>query len=191
MESFELPIEQLTEADQRFEYAASPGWWAERACESPEAVSIATQPFRFALGARRVREDVLLAGSLEGAVQLECGRCTRRYSHELREEFRLLLEPVGDHEPEDPEGARSLEERGICLGEDLEAGWFRGPKVRLDEFFGELIALALPIQPLCSEDCPGICPHCGVDRAETQCQCVDEKIDSPFAVLADWKGAED
>ena len=32
-----------------------------------------------------------------------------------------------------------------------------------------------------------ICPHCDVYLPETQCDCVDEKIDSPFAVLAKLK----
>jgi uncharacterized protein len=88
----------------------------------------------------------------------------------------------------DPEGVRGLVENGVSLGEDLEAGWFRGPMIRLDDFFGEVIALTMPLQPLCDEDCAGICSHCGVDLAETQCGCVDERIDSPFAVLAKLKG---
>jgi uncharacterized protein len=99
-----------------------------------------------------------------------------------------MLEPEQGREPTDPEGERGLAESGVCLGEDLEAGWFRGPVIRLDDFFGEVIALTMPLQPLCNEDCRGICSHCGVDLAVTQCDCVDEQIDSPFAVLAKLKG---
>ena len=45
-------------------------------------------------------------------------------------------------------------------------------------------------QPLCSEACPGICPHCGIERTSEPgagCSCEDEKIESPFAVLAQLK----
>ena len=61
----------------------------------------------------------------------------------------------------------------------------------LDELFGEVIALAMPLQPLCREDCPGVCTHCGIDLAVSQCECVDEKIESPFAVLAQLKGGDE
>ena len=104
MESFELPIEQLSESPEHFVYEASPGWWAERSGSSRDIEATAKGPFRFELDARRVREDVLVEGDFEGTVELECGRCTRRYSQPLRDAYRLVLEPVGDREPEDPEG---------------------------------------------------------------------------------------
>ena len=188
MSDFKLPIERLGEKPEAFHFEATDAWWVARgsvACELAERVE---QTFVFDLVARRVRENVLLEGGLSGRVFLECSRCAKRYPHALRDEFRLLLEPVKGREPIDPEGVRGLAESGVCLGEDLEAGWFRGPVIRLDDFFGELVALTMPLQPLCSEGCPGICSHCGVDLAETQCGCVDEQIDSPFAVLAKLKG---
>lgn len=191
MGNFKLSIERLSERAEAYAFEASAGWWAARDTEPRDGLCEVEEPFRFELEARRVREDVVLEGSLAGRVALECSRCVKRYSHALRDEFRLVLEPAGSRTPTDPEGVASLAESGLCLGEDLETGWFRGPLIRLDEFFGEVIALAMPLQPLCSEECPGICPHCGADRAETQCGCVDEKIDSPFAVLAKLRGVED
>ena len=111
----------------------------------------------------------------------ECGRLPMpELISGLRDRVTALQGPVLHQAAE-----RLLEAGG--MPEDLEAGWFRGPRIRLEDFFGEVIALAVPIQPLCSEACPGICPHCGVDRAQTQCSCVDEKIESPFAVLAKLK----
>ena len=191
MADFTLSIERLDEVASPHSFEASAGWWASRDPEPREGICEVEEPFRFELQARRVREDVVLEGQMTGQVALECSRCAKRYSDALRDEFRLVLEPVGDREPADPEGVTSLAESGLYLGEDLETGWFRGLHIRLDDFFGEVIALAMPLQPLCREDCPGVCPHCGADRAETQCDCVDEKIDSPFAVLARLKGGDD
>jgi uncharacterized metal-binding protein YceD (DUF177 family) len=76
----------------------------------------------------------------------------------------LVLSPSKGHQPVDPEGELGLARTGICLGEDLEAGLYRGPVIQLDDFLGEVIALALPIQPLCDEGCLGICSHCGKDK---------------------------
>jgi uncharacterized protein len=187
---FDLPIESLGEEAREFVFEANAGWWQARDPEPRETLCGVEEPFRLVFEARRVGEDVELAGQMQGRVALECSRCAKRYSHALCEDFRLVLEPAGSREPADPEGVAALAARGLWLGEDLEAGWFRGSRVRLDDFFGEVIALAMPLQPLCSEECPGICPHCGADRAEIRCACADEKVESPFAVLAKLKGVE-
>ena len=142
-------------------------------------------PFHFASEAYKSGEDIFLAGSFEGAITVECSRCLRRYCHALSERFRLVLEPAGERHPPDPEAVAALERDGMCLGDDLELGWYRGSEVDLDAYFTELISLALPLQPLCNEECKGLCPRCGVDHNLEDCGCEEElKPPSPFAVLA-------
>ena len=204
MSEFKFLIDRLTDKPQRFEYEAEAGWWAARAgSDDPSDEIQVARPFRFELDASRMGEGVLIAGTFEGGVSVECSRCTRRYVHPLRDTFRLVLKPLkddpwGDGRPQeaiDPEAERAIAESGICLGDDLEAGWFRGPVIFLDDFFAEIAALAMPIQPLCEEECMGLCPHCGMERASSRgseqtvavCGCADERTESPFAVLADWK----
>lgn len=191
MSEFKLPVERLGEKPEHFRFEASGDWWRGRSGEGEGADPEVESPFGFDLEVVRVGENLLLEGRVEGRIVVECSRCAKRYPHALRDEFRLLLEPAKGREPEDPEGLRGLAERGLCLGDDLEAGWYRGPVIRLDDLFGEVIALSMPLQPLCSEDCPGVCSHCGVDLAETQCDCVDTEIDSPFAVLAKLRKGTD
>jgi uncharacterized protein len=36
----------------------------------------------------------------------------------------------------------------------------------------DAIVLDLPMAPLCREDCRGLCPQCGADRNESECECV-------------------
>jgi len=127
---------------------------------------------------------VYLEGSVVGAIELECSRCLARYRHGLHEPFRLILEPVGTRSPADPEAAEALRRDGVCLGDEIEAGWFRGDEIDLGGFFREMISLALPVKPLCDEDCPGLCPLCGIELGKTKCDCREAKPDSPFAVLA-------
>ena len=38
-------------------------------------------------------------------------------------------------------------------------GWFQGHEIDLGDFFREVLTLALPVQPLCREDCRGLCPQ--------------------------------
>ncbi len=71
----------------------------------------------------------------------------------------------------------------VWLGDELETGWYRDPEIELGSLFLELIALALPVQPLCRDDCPGLCPACGAELAAGSCGCVKKTSASPFAVL--------
>lgn len=196
--------------EDQYSFEVSGEWWESRQAESElESASIET-PFCFEVRAAAQGEAVEITGELTGCVALECSRCAKRYSHPLRESFRLVLESAKSMGREsaaveklDPEGAQALAEHGLCLGEDLEAGWYKGPVIGLDDFLGEVIALSMPLQPLCSEACPGVCPHCGAERvagnraesgtesATPTCDCEDEKIESPFAVLAALKTNKD
>ena len=188
MSDFKIQVDQLSEKAQDFQFHASGDWWVGRESDRGEQEREVADGFDFRIEVSRSRDDVLISGDLQANVALECSRCAKRYSHALRDTFRLALEPAKGREPNDLEGVKGLAQSGVWLGEDLEAGWYRGPFIRLDDFFGEVVALAMPLQPLCSENCPGICSHCGADLAKTRCDCEDERIDSPFAVLAKLKG---
>lgn len=48
------------------------------------------------------------------------------------------------------------------------------------------IVLSLPMSLLCKEDCKGLCPKCGCDLNEQQCDC-DTTRDNPFSVLKNLK----
>lgn len=45
------------------------------------------------------------------------------------------------------------------------------------------IGLLLPMQPLCREDCAGLCPCCGVDRNQSSCDCAREAVDPRWEKL--------
>jgi uncharacterized protein len=177
-------VDHLTATPTAFVFAGDSAWWS--AAMPPErGLPLAlTQPLRFALQAHRMGEDVYLEGTAEGSLELECSRCLARYRHRLREPFRLVLEAVGERTPSDPEAAAALSRYGVGLGDELETGWFRGSELDLGGFFLEVIALTLPVKPLCRDDCPGLCPRCGAELGAGPCGCEEPRSDSPFAVLA-------
>lgn len=54
----------------------------------------------------------------------------------------------------------------------------------LGELVNDYAVLAIPISPVCSPDCKGLCPVCGVNRNETDCgHHTDDSGESPFAML--------
>lgn len=177
-----LHLDRLTASPEELHLELPPEWWQEHGAAEGEAVC-ATEPFYFDLRASCMGDEIHIEGALRSGVTAECSRCLARYGHALRDSFRLLLEPVGDRVPEDPEDARALARDGLWLGNELEAGWYQGSEIRLDALFAEVISLALPVQPLCRDDCRGLCPRCGADRNENACGCEPSRPESPFAVL--------
>ncbi len=185
MQTMKIQIDKLEATPTAHVFEASPAWWQEQVIEARDLGHQVEGPFVFETQAYQVGEEVFLGGTFRGTIEVECGRCLQRYRHALCESFRLVLESAGERQPPDPDGVIALARDGMCLAEELELGWYRGQVICLDAFFTELISLALPLQPICRETCKGLCPHCGVDRNQTDCDCEEVKRPpSPFAALA-------
>ena len=181
-------VDRVTDTPTRHEFAATADWWRHWTQGAADVADAIGEPVACRVDVHRMGEDLFLDGALEGEIQLECGRCLARYRAPIREPFRMLLEPAGARVPADPETAGALARDGVCLSDELESGWFQGSEIDLSALFHEVIALGLPVQPLCREDCKGLCPRCGVDRNETTCECVETNPASPFAVLQALRG---
>jgi len=165
-------------------------WWGAAVDAVSELAGADRPSFHFETRAHRMGADVYVDGMISGEVELGCSRCLARYRQRLREPFRLVLEPAGDRVPADPEAAAALARDGVCLADELETGWFRGREFDLGAFFLEVVTLALPVQPLCREECAGLCPRCGVDRNLESCRCHEEPVSRPFAALARLRGGK-
>lgn len=176
-------LDRLTDSPRRYDFDAEPAWWEEARATLPELRDAERDAFHFEITAYRMGQDVYLEGEVRGVLSLECGRCLARYASPLRESLRLVLEPAGDRVPAEPAAAEALARDGMCTGDDIETGWFRGREIDLGPFLLEVVTLAVPVQPLCREDCRGLCPCCGADRNETACGCEEAKPASPFAAL--------
>lgn len=119
-----------------------------------------------AVDVQQAGADVLVQGTLEGAVELPCRRCLARARVDIVEPLTLLFrEGAG----EEDEGLQPLPARAHEL--DL------GPAVR------EHWLLAAPQFALCAEECRGLCPHCGQDLNEGACDCQPEQRDERWAAL--------
>jgi uncharacterized protein len=177
-------VDRLTDTPALFEFEGDTTWWRSRMPPQRGVPDELGEAFRIVCRAHHMGRDLYLEGQVEGSLELECSRCLARYRHALREPFRLVLEPAGDRIPADPEQAAALARDGVCVGEEFETGWFRGREIHLEAISHEVVSLALPVKPLCREDCAGLCPQCGVDRNQKSCDCGEQKPRSPFAALA-------
>jgi len=55
--------------------------------------------------------------------------------------------------------------------EDINTAFYRDGSIDLGEMIHEQLYLALPMKPLCREDCKGLCPLCGANWNTTTCTC--------------------
>jgi len=122
--------------------------------------------------------DILVRGHLEGTLQVICSRCLVAYSHPVEADFDLLLAPAPT--------AAGREEEELSRA-DLDVDYYTGEVVNLENILREQVLLTLPLKPLCSETCQGICPRCGADLNRETCQCAEKESDSPFAILKNIK----
>lgn len=130
----------------------------------------------------RAYDMIEIEGGVETEVVLACSRCLGAYTAPLRETFALTfaeeLPQVDDEDGE--EGVElSAEEMGIVLLE--------GDSIDLTEPLLENVLVALPLQPLCSDDCKGLCPHCGIDLNQGSCSCEEPQFDTRFSALKNFK----
>ncbi|HEU4568839.1 MAG TPA: DUF177 domain-containing protein [Marmoricola sp.] len=116
-----------------------------------------------------VMEGVLVTGSAEAALEGECVRCLEPIDDTVTVDFQeLFLYDDGEDPADDQEDDVNRLEGDLL---DLE------PVVR------DAVVLALPFQPLCRDDCPGLCAECGARLADDPGHRHDEAVDPRWAAL--------
>jgi uncharacterized protein len=122
-------------------------------------------PIQFELRLEAVVEGVLVTGTAYGRVVGECARCLTG----LEEEFLADIQELYVYPESD--------------AEDDEAGRMEGDLIDLEPVLRDQVVLALPFQPLCTDDCPGLCPECGVRLADEPGHRHEERTDPRWAAL--------
>jgi uncharacterized protein len=93
-----------------------------------------------------VMEGVLVSGTATAPLSGECGRCLEAVSDTLTVELQELF-------------AYAETEAGPA--EDEEVSLMEGDLLDLEPVLRDAVVLALPLTPLCREDCAGLCVECG------------------------------
>ena len=123
-----------------------------------------------------VMEGVLVTGTARTHVKGECVRCLDDLEQDLEVEFQELFvypeKKRRDGRPHQGEGDEA-EADEYELQDDL---------VDLEPVVRDAVVLALPFQPVCSEDCPGLCPQCGVHLSEDP-EHMHDSVDPRWAAL--------
>ncbi|WP_345511311.1 YceD family protein [Phytohabitans houttuyneae] len=116
-----------------------------------------------------VSEGVLVSGTASAPTAGECGRCLRPISDSVVVPIQELY--AYEHSTTDE-----------TTDED-EVGRLQGDLVDLEPALRDAVVLALPVTPLCRDDCPGLCPECGVHWDELPAGHSHEQVDPRWAAL--------
>ncbi len=130
-------------------------------------------PVELDLRLEAVMDGVLVTGSAAVGLRGECVRCLDVIEDEMSPTFQeLYLYDDGDQSP-----------TGDQDDADDEASRLRGDLLDLEPVLRDAVVLALPFQPLCDEDCPGLCPACGARLADDPDHAHEAPIDPRWAAL--------
>ena len=122
----------------------------------------------------KTSEGHLLVGRLEYEQTLACPRCLKPTAALVEADISLLAVPrssepmVGEVELED---------------EDMNILFVDNDELDTEPILIEQLQLNIPMRKLCREDCRGLCPTCGVDRNEKNCDCEERTVDSRWDAL--------
>ena len=117
---------------------------------------------------------LLLEGRVQGLLKGQCSRCLEEVEQKLDFNFSEKLLYIADQSRfSDWEFGEVEEEYTIYDGDIFD----------FTDLLVENIIDELPSKILCREDCQGLCPHCGHNLNEGQCDCVFEDIDPRLAIL--------
>jgi uncharacterized protein len=147
MAEFVLKVHDIDDRGKDYEFPLTAGWLDSALSETPLRRNPAAPEGSFHLHAQRNGQEILVRGQLQAELLVECSRCLGDTALHVHAPLTALLSSgPDDADPEDVE----LSE------EDLDRARFVGNEVILDELVREHLVLEAPMQPLCSEECPGI-----------------------------------
>jgi len=135
-------------------------------------------PVELDLRLEAVMEGVLVTGSARAELEGECARCLVPLDDEIDVRFQELF-VYDDHQRHQAD--EDLDDETSRLEDDL---------LDLEPLLRDAVVLALPFQPLCSEDCPGLCTECGARLADDPGHTHGPAVDPRWAGLAELKQDE-
>jgi uncharacterized protein len=131
-------------------------------------------PVGLAFEIHKDKDKFRLVGTVATELELPCSRCLELLRLPIAAPFDLRYLPASE--------ASTDVEREVGR-EDLETSYYRNDEIDLNELLREQFYLALPMKPLCRDDCRGLCTQCGTNLNTGTCDCAPVWEDPRLAAL--------
>ena len=116
----------------------------------------------------RTDNGILVEGKLIGNIGLTCGRCLSEFRYDLNLIIEEVFYPTTDIHT------------GVAISVPDEPGCFTIDEnniLDLTDAVSQYALMAIPIKPLCRQECAGLCPNCGTNLNTSSCDCPSVVVD--------------
>ena len=147
-----------------------------------------TEPVSWAVEVTNTGAALLVSGTARATGSCECSRCLEEATFRFEGDIEGYFLVEGDNRPDEGD------DEGEAPGEDEFDALPADHVIDLEPLIKAALLVDAPQQPLCREDCAGLCPSCGANLNEGDCGCARDgalvefdRAANPFAALVDFK----
>jgi len=145
------------------------------------------EPVHLALDVKKNGNRVAVTGRVTTSLDVACSRCLEPFRVTVDAHVDLTFYPATDPlataKPARTSPKSDEADGDEVKDDDLGVSFYSDDVIDLEQIMGEQFYLALPMKPLCTEDCKGLCPLCGINRNRDTCSCESAWVDPRFDVL--------
>jgi uncharacterized protein len=175
MSKFFVDLKDLAHEKISFQASFEPGV-VDFGSESVQQVGL----LDWSASAERAGDEIRVAGSLNTSLELACSRCLEPARVTINKPFDLFFRQR-DEEMFDEDEEIELTEL------ETKTAFFTGTQLAISDILREQILLALPMKALCTIDCKGLCPQCGMNLNSGTCNCPKENFNPRMDTLLEIK----
>lgn len=168
-----LNLAKIRTAEESFERVYQP-----EALGGDNDVYSVVAPVSLVFDIRKDKDKFHLVGRVKTTLEMLCSRCLEPFTFAVDAPFDLRYQP---HALNKGEGEREIE------ADDLDTAYYENDEIDLGQLMQEQFYLALPMKPLCKDDCKGLCPSCGTNLNRATCDCSTKWEDPRLAALKTLK----
>jgi uncharacterized protein len=117
-----------------------------------------------------VHEGILATAVIDADAHGECSRCLDKIEIPIEVDFQELFAYSG------------VSEDDFTVVEE---------QIDLEQIIRDEVVLSLPFQPVCSPDCQGLCPECGVKLQDNPGHAHEEQVDARWSELMNFRNKEE
>jgi len=132
-----------------------------------------TNSYKLQVKMEKRHSQIVLDGSLVLEAKFVCDRCINEFTEQLESRFRHVY-LFGKMEVENE-------------NDSITYLSFDADKIDISKELFDYAETAIPLKKICSEDCKGLCSHCGKNLNEGSCGCSTEKLDDRWFPLQQLK----
>lgn len=130
-----------------------------------------SEPIKVEISGCKTGDELIFQGTVGTKVELECSRCLENFETEVTSRLQFVIQLIEISQPQD-----SDDDDFVILPKTIQ-------EYDISQRVREAILLELPLKPLCSETCLGLCSMCGINLNESDCDCTPDKTDERWDSL--------